>query len=275
MSRTLLVPSMSLLLALAVVHDAMLRAQPSPQGGVRAALTEPFVGVTTDGTPVGGLFPIRATGVSTAPVRAAAAAFLGALDVDQRRRTAFAADDIEWRDWNNVHRYERKGVSFEEMSPAQRERAYDLLRASLSAEGFAEARGIMRLNGHLAELVERPEEYGEFLYHLTVMGEPSTDRPWGWQLDGHHLVVNYFVLGDQVVMTPTFMGSEPVSATGGRYAGTVVLEEEESKGMALMAALGSRAAGEGGRRPAEGQEQRAGAGISRQLDHPLRGNSGE
>ena len=44
------------------------------------------------------------------------------------------------------------------------------------------------------------------------MGTPSETEPWGWQLDGHHLVINYFVLGDQVVMTPAFMGSEPVSA---------------------------------------------------------------
>jgi hypothetical protein len=40
------------------------------------------------------------------------------------------------------------------------------------------------------------------------------------------------VLGDQVVMTPAFMGSEPV-----RHAGTTVLDREEQKGEALMATL--------------------------------------
>ena len=44
------------------------------------------------------------------------------------------------------------------------------------------------------------------------MGTPSEKEPWGWQLDGHHLIINYFVLGDQVVMTPAFWGSEPVIA---------------------------------------------------------------
>jgi len=29
------------------------------------------------------------------------------------------------------------------------------------------------------------------------------------------LVINYFVLGDRVLMTPTFMGSEPVTASTG------------------------------------------------------------
>ena len=37
-----------------------------------------------------------------------------------------------------------------------------------------------------------------------MMGIPTADGPWGWQLDGHHLVINFFVLGDQVVMTPAF-----------------------------------------------------------------------
>jgi hypothetical protein len=50
-------------------------------------------------------------------------------------------------------------------------------------------------------------------------------------------VINYFVLRDQVVMTPTFMGSEPVHAESGKYAGTRVLQEEQRRGLALMQAL--------------------------------------
>jgi hypothetical protein len=95
----------------------------------------------------------------------------------------------------------------------------------------------MRLNETLAELTKRFEEYGEGLYHLTVMGKPSDTEPWGWQLDGHHLVVNYFILRDQVVMTPAFMGSEPVRAESGKYAGTTVLQDEQNKGLALIQAL--------------------------------------
>ena len=200
-------------------------------------LEEPFKGVTTDGTVIGGLFPIRATGVTTAPVRDAALAFLGSLTQDQRTRSTFPVDDSEWRKWNNVHRYVRQGVSFKEMSDEQRARGFELLRAALSAKGLEKSRNIMRLNETIAELTGRLDEYGEGLYHLTVMGEPSLSQPWGWQLDGHHLVINYFVLGDQVVMTPAFMGSEPVRAESGKYAGTVVLQDEQNKGLALMQAL--------------------------------------
>ena len=70
------------------------------------------------------------------------------------------------------------------------------------------------------------------------MGKPSDTEPWGWQLDGHHLIVNYFVLGDQVVMTPTFMGSEPVRAESGKFTGTVVMQDEQNKGLNLINALG-------------------------------------
>jgi hypothetical protein len=38
-------------------------------------------------------------------------------------------------------------------------------------------------------------------------------------------------------MTPTFMGSEPVHAESGKYAGTIVLQDEQNKGLALMRAL--------------------------------------
>ena len=48
----------------AILVGLGLRAQPA-----RDPLAEPFKGVTTNGAIVEGLFPIRATGVTTAPVR--------------------------------------------------------------------------------------------------------------------------------------------------------------------------------------------------------------
>jgi hypothetical protein len=204
-------------------------------GGVQQV--QPFKGLTANGSLETGLFPVKATGVSTQPVREAAQRFLQALTEEQRAKTTYAVDDEEWLKWNNVHRYVRQGVNFREMSSAQRERAFAMMRAGLSAKGFERSRNVMRLNGYLAELLNRPEEYGEWLYHLTVMGAPSDTQPWGWQLDGHHLIVNYFVLGDQVVMTPSFMGSEPVIATQGKYTGVSVMQDEQNKGLAFMRSL--------------------------------------
>jgi hypothetical protein len=198
---------------------------------------EPFHGITADGTLAPGLFPIRATGVSTDDVRQATLAFLDALSPDQRAATTFAVTDDEWRLWSNTSGYVRQGVSFAQMSGAQREAAFAMMRAGLSAPGFGKARDIMRLNHHMAELLNNFERYGEWFYHITVMGDPHPTEPWGWQLDGHHLVINYFVLGDQVVATPSFWGSEPVRADTGKYAGVEVMQAEERKGLALMTSL--------------------------------------
>jgi hypothetical protein len=221
----------TLILALTVTVLAGAAAQRADQP------TDPFKGLTTDGTIVPGLFAIRSTGVSTKPVTAAAAAFLASLTPEMRSESTFETDAAEWRRWNNVHRASRAGVSFKEMNEEQRERALELLGAGLSARGLEKSRNIMRLNHTVAELTGRFDEYGEGLYHLVVLGEPSTSQPWGWQLEGHHLIINYFVLRDQVVMTPAFMGSEPVSADSGKYAGTRVLQEEQDKGLALMQSL--------------------------------------
>ncbi len=138
----------------------------------------------------------------------------------------------------NQHFYVRQGVSFKEMSESQRESAFGLLRASLSAKGLKLTRDVMKLNHTLGELNNNDfEQYGEWLYHLTVMGQPSATEPWGWQLDGHHMIVNYFVLGDQVVMTPFFTGSEPVTAKAGKFAGTTILQDEQAAGLAMINAL--------------------------------------
>ncbi|CAN5824262.1 DUF3500 domain-containing protein [soil metagenome] len=209
-----------------------------PQRGAPPDLDkDPFVGVTTNGTVMPGLFAIRSTGVTTRPVMQAAAGFIAALTSEQRKTTTFPVDDSEWRRWNNVHRAARAGLAFKDMTDEQRTRAFDLLKAGLSARGLEKTRNVMKLNHTIAELTNNFTEYGEGLYNMTVMGEPSPTEPWGWQLEGHHLIVNYFVLGDQVVMTPTFMGSEPVSADAGKYAGTTVLQDEQHKGLALMQAL--------------------------------------
>jgi Protein of unknown function (DUF3500) len=200
-------------------------------------LAEPFKGITADGQVVPGLFPLQSSGVSTEAVRNAAETFLGALTNVQRSRTLFPVDDLEWRKWMNQHFYVRQGVSFADMNENQREAAFGLLRASLSARGVKLTRDIMRLNETLAEMTNDHDFLGEWLYFITIMGKPSTTEPWGWQLDGHHAIVNYFVLGDQVVMTPFFAGSEPVRATSGKYKGTVVLQEEQDNGLAMLEAL--------------------------------------
>ncbi len=203
-----------------------------------ALANDPFVGIRATSGVQKGLFKIESSGVSTEPVRKAAEKFLSALSGPQRKKTVFPVDDPEWRQWMNQHFYVRKGVGFDEMDSAQRDAAFGLMRASLSADGLKLSRDIMNLNRTLGELNnDNFAEYNEWLYWITVMGEPSSDKPWGWQIDGHHLIINYFVLGDQVVMTPLFIGSEPVVATSGKFKGTSIMQNEQDDALKLVRAL--------------------------------------
>ena len=218
----------------------------------RTAAAAPFVGVTTDGTRRAGLFPLHRTGVSLAPMIAAAHAFLDGLTAAERTTACFAIDAEEWRQWSNIHPYlMRHGVSLHDLADPQRQAALALVAQSLSAGGFTTARDVMKLNEHIRELTGRDEEYGEWYYWLSVFGTPSETQPWGWQIDGHHLIINCFALGDQLVLTPQFLGSEPVVAHSGRHAGTRVFAAEEAQGFALMSALSP--------------QQQAQATISREL----------
>jgi hypothetical protein len=199
---------------------------------------EPFTGITTNGTIVPDLFPLQQTGISTEPIRRAAIGFLDALSPAQRQQASFEVTSDAWRRWWNIHPYlMRHGVQLEDLADHQREAALRLVESTLSASGFGTARDVMRLNHTVGEITGSWTEYGEWVYFISVFGQPSEREPWGWQIDGHHLIVNCFVLGDQISITPMFLGSEPVVAETGIYKGTSVLQPEQNEGLALINAL--------------------------------------
>ncbi len=201
-------------------------------------LADDFVGLTINGEVIPDLFEIKSTGVSTRGISQAAEAFLSTLSSSQRSEAVFGENDIEWRKWANQHIYFREGISFEAMNEEQREAAFLMLGESLSAKGLKLSQDIMHLNETLGELnANNFVEYGQWKYWLSIMGEPSATEPWGWQLDGHHLNLNYFVMADQVVMTPAFWGSEPAVAESGKFAGTVIMEDEQDYGLAMIRSL--------------------------------------
>jgi len=215
------------LLALAGAAGAGQHAGTAPGGTVApGGADEPFVGVTANGAPVYGLYRLQETGVSTAPLAQAARAFLAALTPAQRERSTFRIDDPEWRQWTNHGHATRRGIALAEMDERARKAALDLLAASLSPAGFDRVRDIMSLAS--------PDE-GR--YWMTVRGEPSATGPWGWRLEGHHLVINCFVLGDQVVLTPLSLGAGPRAGRAGSRAATDVLRQEEAGGLEMLRAL--------------------------------------
>lgn len=204
----------------------------------KASLAEEFTGITAGGERAEGLFPIVRTGVSVKPIVDAADAFRASLTDGQWSDANFDIDDRAWRSWHNMHVFlMRHGLLLDDLDSTQRGAALGLIEASSSAAGFESVRDIMKLNEHAGEITGKPGEFAEWYYWISIFGEPSLTEPWGWQIDGHHLIVNCFVCGDQMAMTPDFRGSEPVLAQSGKYAGTQVFHEEQSLGLAFMNAL--------------------------------------
>jgi len=184
-----------------------------------------------------------ATTASAARLQSAATAFLTSLSASQRPKVIFPLDDPERKDWSNLPHtlHPRKGLSLGELTPEQRIKAHHLIQAGLSSQGYLKTSGIMQLDEVLLHLSGQDKSdqpmFGLRFYWLSFLGEPSPDKPWGWQLDGHHLALNFTVAGQAVSMTPTFMGSDPHEVPNGLHAGWRVLGAEDDQGIALMGSL--------------------------------------
>lgn len=203
---------------------------------------QPFRGVTSDGQPISGLYPLApALPGEEAPAAAMAAAasqLLEYLPRDRREQVTFAVDAVQWQSWANPEFMQHDtGLRLENEDEQTRTLVLALMEASLSAPGYELARTLMRINGFLGDIVGLPALMNEFSYNFAVYGQPSDTEPWGWQLFGHHVAINCLVVGTQMVMTPVFFGAEPNGIDEGPYAGAVAFEDRIRLGRRLMQAL--------------------------------------
>src|SRR5262245_42468933 len=96
-------------------------------------VTQPYVGLTTDGTPVRGLYPLAETGANHKAAVDAARGFLASLSDSERMCTQLSLDSDEWRLWTNAFMmWPAQGVRLERIAQAKRELALGLMRESLS-----------------------------------------------------------------------------------------------------------------------------------------------
>jgi hypothetical protein len=199
---------------------------------------EPYVGLTTDGHPLQGLFTLAPNGAPSEAMANAATALIDGLSPELRQALMLPIDAREWRRWNNTEMYTYKhGLRLEEVPLAARDAILALIRASLSAPGFEKTRDVMRFNHFLGELAGNTRVLGEWSYNFSLFGLPSGENPWGWQLMGHHLALNCMVVGGQMVLSPTFMGAEPNYIDTGPWVGKRLFQDEENGGLELMRAL--------------------------------------
>lgn len=170
---------------------------------------------------------------------AAANKFLGTLDAEQRKLATYALTDAERENWNFVPT-QRQGLSFKKMTTGQYALGIALLRAGLSHTGVARVQATMAAELVLKDLEKDtpPGRRDPTNYFITVFGEPSADKSWGWRFEGHHAAFNFTVVdGRHVFFTPSFIGSNPAEIRSGPRKGERILGEEEDLGHALIQSL--------------------------------------
>jgi hypothetical protein len=204
-------------------------------GNWKRLFEEPFRGITADGRVIPDLYAPRPEGAPTLAMIEAVNALVARMSPEQRRAACFPVDSPQWRNWQNTELYvEHHGLRLDEVGEPLREATMAVLRASMSRHGYELSRDVMRLNRFLGDIVGGPAILGEWSYIFCLFGEPSQTEPWGWQFFGHHLVLNCFVLGEQMVLTPAFWGAEPSYADHGPFKGIRLFEDEERAGLKLM-----------------------------------------
>jgi hypothetical protein len=202
-----------------------------------ALYAKPFKGITTDGVKQESLFGLGDEGLDTASVVKAGEELLSRLSQNERRKIRYPINAHEWRSWYNPEfPMNSHGLRLDYASFEVREAVTAVMKASLGPDGYKKIEQTRSTNLHLGELYDLRNIMNEWSYHFLLFGTPSQAEPWGWSIYGHHLAVNCFILGGQVVVSPTFLGVEPNIVERGAQTFRV-FEEEEYRGLSLIRSL--------------------------------------
>ncbi|KAI9698117.1 MAG: hypothetical protein M1820_007625 [Bogoriella megaspora] len=221
-----------------VLGDESIFLTPVAQNWLRL-YEAPYKGFTTDGNVREGLWhrDASANGPTEAMTKAAEKVLSTATEAE-RKRLSYPVDAHEWRSWSNPEVIiVDSGIRLEEMSNSLKSAVHELLKASLSPTGYDKVVKAMKVNAFLGQVTTLTNVMNENSYHFCFFGTPSTERPWGFNLFGHHICLNVFTLGGEVVIGPFFVGAEPNEIDDGPDKGMTVLNKEEAAGLKLMKSL--------------------------------------
>ena len=184
------------------------------------------------------LFKDQDEGVPVEDIVKAAENFLDIILPEQREKVQYPINAIEWRAWSNPEFLLRPfGLRLEELDESVVKSILAVLQATLSPEGYEKARSAMRINHFLGEVCDVPNIMNEYSYNFLLFGTPSTAQAWGWSLYGHHLCLNAFIKGRQIIISPSFTGAEPNIIDDGEHFGTEIMQHEAALGLKLMQSL--------------------------------------
>lgn len=162
--------------------------------------------------------------------------FLDALDSDQRLKALLKQDSEKRTEWHFFPptMFEREGIPLKELNAVQTKLLHELLQTYLSESGYKKAMGAIEIEGILRDLTKDPVFRDTGRYHTTFYGEPTSDKPWSWGFEGHHVSLNFTVDGENVSYVPMFYGANPGIVTEGPKKGHRSLVNEEDLGLELI-----------------------------------------
>jgi hypothetical protein len=181
--------------------------------------------------------------------------FLSTLSQDEIELVSFAFEDSLRMEWTNlpVGLQKRHGIRYGHLSEESKIAFHHLLTTLFSSQGYLKTTSIMVLDDVLNELYleayERKmiteEDYKEIRalnwqygnYFIALWGRPNSEEPWGLKFEGHHISINLSVVGDEISLTPLFLGTDPAEVTITKYSGLRVLSKEEDYGLLLINSL--------------------------------------
>ena len=177
-----------------------------------------------------------------AAMRAAVRGLVDRVNSEQLRRLVFPFDLDLHKRWTYLPG-ERPGLRLGELSDEQLDPALDLLQVVHSVRGWSDTQLVIRIEAVRRELsLQRTgragvDPYRDLPYWLVVLGDPASIDPWAWRINGHHLLAQATVVGDQVSGVPQFFGAEPATVLDGPHSGLRALPREEDLARELMLTL--------------------------------------
>ena len=157
---------------------------------------------------------------------------LDSLDPDQRTAISFpfsgsgSGERTTWFYTPTDH----GGLPLAAMDSRQHRLVHRLIATGLSTAGYVTTAVILGQENVLDHLEGFAVDYGRdrgrdpMLYWVAVFGTPGHEEGWGWRFGGHHVSLNYTVLGGGalggdaanagrvVSATPLFLGADPAAA---------------------------------------------------------------